>query len=299
MLPKIKGSEACLISIIIPCYNEEQSIAIVIESLLKLDLLYELEIIVVDDCSIDRTYEISSTYNDVKTVKHGKNRGYGASIVTGIRQARGQYIAWFDGDSQHKAEDLQRLLYTITESELDYCIGARDENSYSESSRKIGKYILSLVVRIASGSNAGDFNSGMRIFKSTVIKRYLHLLPQRFGASTTTTILMLERGYDGVQVPISVKKRLGESSVRQIHDGFGTIMLILKIVLLFKPLSFFGLVGGVCITLGVSYGFIEAILFGLGFPVLSSILITLGIQTVFTGLLCDQVSAMRREKFEN
>jgi hypothetical protein len=109
---------------------------------------------------------------------------------------------------------------------------------------------------------------------------------------------MLERGYLGEEVPITTLKRVGESSVKQISDGLKTIMLILRIFLLFKPIHFFGTVGAIAFLLGSIYGFIEAIVYRLGVPVLAAILIIFGVQSFFFGLVCDQITSMRREKFE-
>jgi hypothetical protein len=157
---------------------------------------------------------------------------------------------------------------------------------------------LKLAVVLAAGQAVKDFNSGLRGFKREVIKRYLHLLPRGFGASTTTTLLMLERGYLGKEVPITARNRYGTSSVNPLSDGIKTLVLVLRIFLLFKALFFFGGIGLVFILVGTVYGVIKARLVGLGFPVLSSVLIVFGIQAIFFGLLADQISALRREKFE-
>jgi phosphoglycerol transferase MdoB-like AlkP superfamily enzyme len=76
-----------------------------------------------------------------------------------------------------------------------------------------------------------------------------------------------------------------------------TLQIILHIVLLFKPLKFFGLIGGVLITAGMIYGIVKALLVGLGIPVLASLIVILGVQSFFFGLICDQISALRRERF--
>jgi len=97
---------------------------------------------------------------------------------------------------------------------------------------------------------------------------------------------------------IRVRERKGKSSVRQFRDGFRTLLLILRIFVLFKPLHFFGSIAAVSILSGSIYGIREALRYSLGFPTLASVVILFGVQMLVLGLLCDQISAMRRERFE-
>ena len=182
---------------------------------------------------------------------------------------------------------------------LDYCIGVRDRQSHRVATRQIGKLILRLFVDFAAGEKVNDFNSGLRGFRRKVILQYLHLFPKGFSASTTTTLILKERGYVGGEVPIIVKKRVGKSSVNQLKDGLKTLMGVVRLMLLFKPMWFFGTIGLVLIIAGAIYGFIETITVGLGFPVFGALVIILGVQSFFFGLLNDQVSQLRREGFED
>jgi hypothetical protein len=126
----------------------------------------------------------------------------------------------------------------------------------------------------------------------------VHLFPKGFSASTTSTLIMYERGYVGAEVPIIVNERAGKSSVNQIRDGIRTLVMILRLFLLFKPLHFFGTIGAVLILAGTVYGLSEAYTNQRGFPVFGALVVILGVQTLFFGLLADQISAVRREKFE-
>jgi glycosyltransferase involved in cell wall biosynthesis len=286
------------ISVIIPAYNEEQGIVPTLTALCAEPRLQGAEIIVVDDGSTDHTSEQAAQFAPVRVVRHARNKGYGTAIKSGIRVSTGQYIAWFDADGQHRVEDLIAVLDMLINQRLDYCVGVRDARSHSVRSRKLGKSILKQTVRLAAGQHVADFNSGLRVYRRDVIFPYLHLMPKGFGASTTMTLLMIERGYMGADVPIIVQERIGKSSVKQLRDGMRTLMIILRIFLLFKPLVFFGGIGSVLITLGSIYGFAEAISVREGFPVFAALIIILGVQAFFFGLLSDQISQLRRERFE-
>lgn len=284
-------------SVVVPVYNEESGIEQTLSALCSEDALAQAEIIVVDDGSTDRTSEIIKTFPQIKLVHHFFNHGYGSAIQTGTRAARGEYVIWFDGDGQHRVEDLVLVAKTLMTNQFEYCIGVRGDSSYEESNRKFGKWMIRQAVQFAVGQTVPDFNSGLRGFRRDVLMQYLHLLPKGFGASTLTTLLMIEGSHYGEIVPITVNRRLGKSTVKQFRDGIRTLQIILHIVLLFKPLQFFGLIGGIFILLGGIYGVAKAMLIGLGFPVLASLLIILGVQSFFFGLLCDQISALRRERF--
>lgn len=286
------------VSVVIPAYNEEAGIAQTLQELTQHPRVAEFELIVVNDGSTDRTAEEVERFPDVRLIHHAGNRGYGATVKTGIKASTGDYVLWYDADGQHRVEDLLSVVDALVQHNLDYCIGVRDARSHSVMSRSLGKLILRWVVSLVAGEPIKDFNSGLRGFKRSVILPYLHLFPAGFGASTTTTVLMIERNHVGGDVPITVRKRLGKSSVKQFRDGIRTLLIILRLVLLFKPLLFWGTIGFTLITGGMTYGIIEAITEGLGFPVLGALVVILGVQTFFFGLLSDQVSQVRREKFE-
>jgi glycosyltransferase involved in cell wall biosynthesis len=290
---------ASKISVIIPCFNEVQSIGKVLEKLTQSLDLNHYEIIVVNDGSTDLSAQIIKSFSQITIIEHEENKGYGASIRSASLYCKGKYLIWFDSDGQHQIEDLIKLSVELEKCDLDFIIGERDQNSHEVFNRRFGKAILRVVVRIAAGRLVKDYNCGLRGFKKSVLTRYLHLIPNGFGASTTTTLLMLERNYKGKFVSVRTVAREGQSTVRQFRDGFNTIMLVMRIFLLFKPMLFFGWVGVISIIMGLVYGFWEAFSQRLGFPILAAAVIIFGFQSLFFGLLCDQISGIRRERMED
>lgn len=286
------------ISIIIPAYNEEKAIRPTLATLVEEPKLAQAEIIVVNDGSHDKTAEVVGEFSRVQLYQHHTNLGYGAAIATGIHRATRPYVIWFDSDGQHRVEDLLNIAAVLINQQLEYCIGVRHDDSYQVANRRLGKAILRIAIRLAAGQTIEDFNSGLRGFKRNVILRYLHLLPKGFSASTTTTLLMLERNHLGCNIPILVQRRIGQSSVKQLRDGLRTLMVVFRVFLLFKPLLFFGSISVILILFGVVYGFTLAFTAGRGFPVLGALSIILGLQSLFFGVLSDQISLLRRERFE-
>lgn len=286
-------------SVVIPAYNESAGIAATLKELIANANMEETEIIVVDDGSTDNTAELVQGFPEVRLIRHGVNKGYGTAIKTGVRNAGGEIVVWYDSDGQHRPEDLKKVVAAVTDRNLDYCIGIRDKDSYKDRTRVFGKFVLRAFLRVFTHKPVTDFNSGLRAFKRSVLMKYLSFLPKRFGASTVTTLLMQEEDYIGVEVPITVKKRIGKSSVRQVRDGFRTIALILNIILLFHPMRVFGGLGTIMVLAGGVYGIARAVMWKGGLPVLAAVLILFGMQLFCFGLLSHQISSARRAGMES
>lgn len=285
-------------SIIIPAYNEEQAIESSLYELMEYIDKEHTEIIVINDGSTDQTAEIVSRISGVTLINHKRNHGYGSAIKTGCKQSHGQIIAWYDADGQARPQDLIAIIDQLKNRPYDYCIGVRSRESHVEKSRVFGKMVLGAIFKFISREPAGDFNSGLRAFRKNVLLKYLPLLPERFGASTVTTLLMTEEGYLGCEIPIISRQRIGKSTVRQFRDGIYTLKLIFNIVLLFRPMQVFGNIGFFSILFGLSYGLYRALWDGIGFPVLSAIIVIFGLQSLLFGLISEQISRLRRECLE-
>lgn len=289
------------LSVIIPAYNEEQGIG---QTLLDLTgQAPEAEIIVVNDGSTDATARIASRFPNVRLVNHIRNRGYGASLKTGLRSATRECVAWYDADGQHRPIDLIAVAGPVLEDQVDLTIGMRGPDSARQRERVVGKWVLAILARIISGERIPDINSGLRCFRREVLTRYLHLLPDGFSASTTSTLLMLKRGYRVGYVPILVRQRLGKSTVKIVSDGLRTLQLVVRIVVLFEAFRVFTALGALLFVPGLLYGLgmaLTTLIQGQprGFPTLAGTMVIAGLLTFFLGIIADQISELRKERFE-
>ena len=146
-------------TVIIPAYNESQVITKVVNELRENGIN---NILVIDDGSSDNTKEILDSIN-VNYISHKTNKGYGASLKTGIKNSTTEYVAIYDGDGQHIPSELIKLLQ---EAEgFDMVVGARDNNSFQVANRKLGKKVIKYFVNKITETNVPDFNSGLRVFK--------------------------------------------------------------------------------------------------------------------------------------
>jgi hypothetical protein len=118
------------------------------------------------------------------------------------------------------------------------------------------------------------------------------MLPDRFSASTTSTLILLEKKYPIEFCDIRTDPRVGESKVRLRH-GFDTLLNILRITLIFGPLRLYGTAGALLLAAGITYGAIVSVIAGAGFPAFGLVLITAGLMLLALGLISDQISRWR------
>ena len=284
------------LSICVPAYNEAGRIERTLRDLRE--HFPAAEVLVIDDCSTDETGAIASGVEGVRVLTHRRNSGYGASLKTAMRNATRKVVVWIDSDGQHRMEDLAAVVAPVLAGETDAVIGARTSGSDVRLERVAGKTLLKSVARLVAREPLPDLNSGLRCFRREIIIRYLHLLPDGFSASTTSTLLMIKRGYLLGYVDIVTQARVGTSTVRHVRDGLAALKLIVRILVLFHAFSFFSLLGAVQIIPGLIYGVTLAIIQGRGFPTLAAMVVISGVLTFLIGLVGDQITAMRQERFE-
>jgi glycosyltransferase involved in cell wall biosynthesis len=280
------------ISIIIPAYNEETGLKPTLEKLQGQPWINDHEIIVVDDGSTDNTYHVARSYG-VEVARHNTNKGYGAALKTGIRKASGQMVVMMDSDGQHDPEFLPRLFEMLEDH--DMVIGTRTADSHQVKTRQAGKRVIRWVGEYLVEQKLPDYNSGFRGFNKKLIEKMLHIMPNGFSFSTTSTLAFLKEGYNIGTFPIVVKQREGRaSSVKFFKDGGKTIMLILRIIMLFNPLKIFLPASLITFLAGVAfgvYGYLVAERFSNGAIVLT----ILGMFLFFIGLVADQISILNRK----
>ena len=282
------------VSIVIPAYNEEEGIGSVLEGLMA--AFPDSEIIVVNDGSSDSTSQIARKAG-AKVIDHDRNSGYGSALRTGTEHASRKYVLFCDSDGQHSVEDVGRLIDACDDH--DMVVGARGQESHAPLTRRPGKLLLRSFANYLAGEKIPDLNSGLRIIRKDVLMKYIHLMPRGFSFSTTSTFAMLKTNRHVKWIPITVSQRVGTSTVRQWKHGPQTVMLMLRLTVLFEPLRVF---------MRVAAGFAMLTILSLLIDIIASGKFNLGDSTVLLGvatliifmfgLLCDQVSALRREIHE-
>lgn len=275
------------LSVVVPAFNEQSGLGVTLDSLLS--ELPGAEVILVDDCSTDDTSQVALE-RGIIVVRHTFNQGQGAALKTGMLHANREYVAWFDADNEHRAEDLKRMTDLMSSNDLVAVIGQRGGSASFV--RGAGKWLIRLVGKGLKINAGSDLNCGLRVFRREVILRYLPLIPDRFSASLVTTLTMIERRYPILFEPISVNERIGHSTVR-LRDGFEALFLLLRSVLLFAPMRVFLPIGTALIGIGALYSAIVAAWVGRGIPAGGLLLVVLGMMLIILGLIADQISQLR------
>ena len=278
-----------MVSIIIPAYNEEESIVESVNGVREVmaGSHYDYEIIVVDDGSTDRTSErVRST--GARIVRHDENRGYGAGLKTGIRLAKGDWIVITDADATYPANRIPDLLRDA--GKYDMVVGARvGDAARIPLIRRPAKWVLAKVANYLAETKIPDYNSGLRVFRKDLAFRFFKILPQGFSFTTTITLCSLCHGFRVKYIPIDYFKRKGKSKIHPIKDTYRFFMLIVRTTVYFNPLRVFMPLGAVMGTLGMGKLAHEIIVTG-GLAETSVLLLLGAFQTVALGLIADMIN---------
>ena len=285
------------LTVVVPVYNEEASVGGVLNDLLPTIESRGWSLLVVDDGSTDGTAAALAAVQSpcLRVVRHVRNRGYGAALKTGIRTASTELIACMDGDGQHAVSELLKVASSASDNAM--VVGQRKGLTQSPLWRVPGKWLLTFMARLLLGRRIADLNSGLRVFRTDVIRRYVHLCPDGFSFSTTSTFVLMHRGYAVSYVPIDVSPRAGKSAVT-VGTGFQAILLVVRLAMLLSPLRIFLPLAAVSFFGGLLWT-IPYLMARRGVTVAAVLLILNGVLVSLFGLLADQIASLRKERFEN
>lgn len=232
----MKKMNAGMLTVIIPCYNDGEGLSKFLPSLIAAARKNGWRIIAVDDCSTDNTRQILDGFgNAIKVLRNQTNSGYGFSLKRGIMSADTEWVATMDADGQHRIEDLEKMAAELNEN-LDALIGRRTNDSHQPLMRRPGKWVLKRAADMLAGSKIPDINCGLRIFRRNVMLCVLSITSDRFSFSTSSLIALLQLGCNVRYFPMTIDRRIGKSTMKQFRDGIYTLMLMIRLTFLFKPL---------------------------------------------------------------
>lgn len=277
------------VSFVIPCYNERPEILkeTITKLKISLDQVPQLhyEVIVVDDGSTKYTY--TDIANDqVTLISHPRNKGYGASLLTGISRARYPWIGITDADGTYPLDYFPTLLAHL--DNYDMVVGSRNWESISPI-RRPAKRLLTRLASFLADYKIPDLNSGMRLFKKEIVEKYIRIFPLGFSFTSTLTMICLTNIYDLKFVEIPYYTRIDRSHISPLRDTARFLSQILRLALYFRPLRFFMPLTGVIAACAVLRG-IRDILVTNHFGGLTLVLFFMAFQVFFFGLIAEIIN---------
>jgi len=231
------------VSFVVPAFNEESGVAGVVERLSKLELDVPVELVVVDDGSTDGTAAalaaLCARHEHLRVLKHGRNKGYGAALKSGVLAAQHDVIVITDADGTYPEARIRDLLARIDDG-AEMAVGARTGPDVQVPLlRRPAKWFLRMLASYLAGTRIPDLNSGLRAMRRELVLRYRPIIPNGFSFTTTITLAALTNDHRVDWVSIDYQKRAGRSKIRPIRDTLGFTALIVRTVMYFNPLKVF------------------------------------------------------------
>jgi glycosyltransferase involved in cell wall biosynthesis len=281
------------VTILLPAYNEEESIG---QTIIRIKELYpDFEILVVDDGSTDKTRQ-EAIDAGARIWSHPYNIGNGAAIKTGLRYASGDWIVMMDADGQHDPADIAKLLEH--KDKYDMVVGARSKASKTSLHRDLANFIYNWLASYVTKFKVEDLTSGFRLIKNSTVRKYIYLLPNTFSYPSTLTLAYLRSGLSVKYVPIKTKARKGKSKIKLFQDGIRFFLIITKIATLFSPFRVFLPVSLLFFMTGLLYYLFTYITVS-RFTNMSALLFSSSIIIFMMGLVSEQVAQMRYDRVED
>jgi dolichol-phosphate mannosyltransferase len=221
------------LSIIIPVYNEKDTVEELIDQVVSAPVQLEKQIIVVDDNSIDGSKEILKKLENERKIiliQHEKNQGKGAAIRSGMEKAQGDFILIQDADLEYDPKDYPALLEPLLKNKTDVVYGSRNlkNNPRSSLSFYLGGRFLTFFLNFLFRSKLTDINTCYKVFKKDILKE-IELKENRFAFCEEVTCKLLKKKFKIKEVPIKYYPRVSSQGKKiKWKDGLRGMLVILK-----------------------------------------------------------------------
>ncbi len=220
------------LSVIVPVFNERNTVAEIVRRMRRVDLPLNLEIIMVNDASEDGTAEILKALEDstLRVVHHDENSGKGAAVRTGLAHARGDLILIQDADLEYDPDDWPKLLNPVLKGKAEVVYGSRFTGEHRNMlfTHWVGNRFLSLITNVLYNTTLSDMETCYKLFDRRVLDG-LRLRSERFGFEPEVTAKVLRTGERIYEVPISYAGREPDEGKKITwRDGFDALWVLVR-----------------------------------------------------------------------
>ena len=301
------------LSIVIPIFNEEESLDELLASIGQATATWKgaYEVVFVDDGSTDGTFERLKALADrdsrVSLYSFRRNLGKSPALLCGFQRAMGRYVLTMDADLQDDPGNLQRMFDQLEAERAHIVNGWRRQRQDNPLKVAFSRVFNRIMIRLLFGASFKDMNSGLKLYR-TEVARELHLYG---GMHRFIPLIATEMGYRVAECPVTHNERKYGASkyspVKVLTEMPDLLTVFFLIKYTTRPLHFFGRIGSALIALGVGCLAYLTVLWMQSIPIGTRPLLTFGVllvviggQTVFTGLLADlivNVNQNRRQEF--
>ena len=223
------------LSIVMPVYNEKETILKIVEKVIALDI--EKEIIIVDDCSTDGTCELikeklDGKYPEIRVFYHVANQGKGAALRTGFKHVKGEIVTIQDADLEYEPEEFKDLIKPITDGFADVVYGSRLSGGKPQRMylfwHLVGNKFLTLIANLLYNTTISDMETCYKVMTKRVLDS-LNLKSRRFNIEPEITAKIFKKHYRVYEMPISYYGRdYSEGKKICWKDGFSAIWTLIK-----------------------------------------------------------------------
>jgi len=282
------------LSIVIPIYNEQESVGPLIERLAAIRALAQgpIEFILVDDGSTDETGSrlAGAETDDVTVIRLDKNRGYGYALKRGLRAAAYDFMGIADADGTYPVERLVEFHRLAVDEGFDMVVGARTgQRVRIPLIRRPAKAFFRWLASYLTDTDIPDINSGLRVMRTSLVEKFIKLLPDGFSFTTTITMAMLTSEHTVSFQSIDYESRVGSSKIRPIRDTINFLMLTVRTFLYFNPLRVFVPMAVALAILSVVVLCVSWYALGRAMDVTFGVILMSAVQVLAVGLLADVV----------
>lgn len=222
------------LSIVVPVYNEVETVETVIRSILELKLPCDFEILVIDDGSTDGSAQILESLHEpkVKAFHHETNSGKGAAVQTGLAAATGTHLLVFDADTEYDPHDIARLVRPLMSGRAEVVFGSRMHGFgtvHPSLHHLIGNRAMTWATNIIFGAAMSDLHTCLKLIPVPLLQA-MKLQENGFGLDTEIAAEMLRFGFRPYEMPISyVGRSVQEGKKIRFSDAFRSIYVLLKV----------------------------------------------------------------------